>query len=91
MKGGDSVNKRKLLGVIVENGDTQRELSKAIGISLAALSAKINGKREFKLSEISTIAVRYGLDKGAIYDIFFAEFVALNSTGGITSVTAQSV
>lgn len=85
------MNKYELLGVIASHGDTQRELAHDIGISLAALSSKINGKYDFKSSEISDIRQRYHLSNDQIVSIFFEDGVSQKLTGGVTIDTTQSV
>lgn len=50
------VTNGKLRGRMAEYGFTIRSLSERTGIPIATLSDKINGKSEFKASEIATIA-----------------------------------
>lgn len=49
-------------------GYNQELMSRALGMSLSAFSAKINGKREFTLSECNLIAKKLGR---TLDDIFF--------------------
>lgn len=77
------MNKNMLLGVIKSNGDRQEDLAFAIGISLAALSSKINGKYDFKSSEISDIKARYGLTSDQLTAIFFDDEVSQNLTAEV--------
>lgn len=44
-----------LKGKIVENGKTQGDMAKKLGISLQSFNAKINGKRKFNLDEVVAI------------------------------------
>lgn len=74
------MNKNLLLGVIRMSGDRQEDLADAIGISLSALSAKINGKREFKQKEIAQIRTRYSLTNDQLEDIFFGPDVSCEDT-----------
>ena len=52
IKGGENVNANLLKAKIIESGETQKSVAKAIGISENSLSRKIKGKREFRLSEV---------------------------------------
>lgn len=49
------MNTKLLKAKMVENDITQNKLAKDIGISANSLSRKLNGSREFKLSEICSI------------------------------------
>ena len=55
------VNSYYLKYIIYKNGDTVEDLANHLGITRVTLSAKINNKREFKLSEISRICKRYNM------------------------------
>jgi len=59
---------------IKKNGYTMEEFAKAIGISKAALSKKMNGKSEFVLKEIQKIMDVLNLDSPI--PIFFAKKVS---------------
>lgn len=67
------MNKRLLQSIMVLNGDSQIELSKALGITEKTLSLKMNGTdgAEFKQSEIRIIKDRYALTPDQIDQIFF--------------------
>lgn len=68
------VSKNKLNALIVEKGKRKKEVAENLGISVYSLRQKINGTREFKLSEISKLC-----DYLEISDprkIFFARDVA---------------
>lgn len=58
------------------HGDTIEMLSDAMRISRMSLSAKINGQREFKQSEIQFIMNQYQLTPQDVVDIFFANKVS---------------
>jgi len=60
-------NLQKVKGVMVENGMTQGDVAKLLGLSQTGLSLKFNGKAEFKASEISALATRFKVSP----DIFF--------------------
>lgn len=61
---------RNLSNTVKEFGDTQGELAKILGISETTLSLKINGKAEFKQTEIRVIADRYSLTADDIKELF---------------------
>ena len=62
---------KTLAQTIKEFGDTQEEVAKYLGITQSTLSWKINGKAEFKQSEIKSLAKRYLLSSEEIAEIFF--------------------
>ena len=67
------MNKAKLKGVIVAHGDTQTELARFLGISLSALSLRINGHGAgFRQTEMDAIKNRYGLTADEMDNIFFS-------------------
>ena len=76
------MNPNKLRAVMVLHGENGTILSKALGISQQAFSAKINGRkgREFTQSEIRTIKERYSLTAEDIDDIFFGGEVSPKNT-----------
>ena len=61
---------------MVRYGDTQRTLAEALGISLSCLNAKINGKADFRQTEIAFLKERYKMNSDNISDIFFAKKVS---------------
>lgn len=63
---------KSLFETIREFGDTQSELARALGVTESTLSWKINGKAEFKQSEIKAIAARYDLTAEEIKSMFLA-------------------
>ena len=62
---------KTLAQTIKEFGDTQEEVAKYLGITQSTLSWKINGKAEFKQSEIKSLAERYLLSPEEIAEVFF--------------------
>ena len=50
------MNANLLKGKMAEKGVNQKELAKAIGISINSMSRKLSGKREFQLSEAVAIS-----------------------------------
>ena len=63
---------KSLVETIREFGDTQSELARMLGVTESTLSWKINGKAEFKQSEIKVIADRYDLTGEEVKSMFFA-------------------
>lgn len=63
---------KSLYETIREFGDTQSGLARILGMTESTLSWKINGKSEFKQSEIKVIADRYDLTGEEIKSMFFA-------------------
>ena len=63
---------KSLYETIKEFGDTQGDLAKVLGITESTLSWKINGKAEFKQSEIKAIADRYSLTGEEVKFMFFS-------------------
>lgn len=51
----EPVNKNLLLGIIYKRGETAYSIAKKLGISTAAMSNKLNGVSEFKMSEMASI------------------------------------
>lgn len=70
------MNKNLLRGVMIQNGDTQEKLAKALGVSLSRLNAALNGAQPgLREEEIREIVRRYQLTPEAAYNIFFAQEV----------------
>lgn len=51
--------------------DTQEKLAKALGLKISGVSARINGKLDFRASEIEKIRDRYNLSNDELVQIFF--------------------
>ncbi len=64
-------NTNKLKGKIVENGYTLTSFSKAMALSRASLCKKIDGKIDFKASEIEKTCVLLGIAYSEVGDYFF--------------------
>lgn len=62
----------KFKGWLRSNNLTYKDISRLLGLSVATVSAKINGKSDFLLSEIRAIKKEYKLDD----EIFFTNDVA---------------
>lgn len=65
-----------LRGFIAKNGDSQTSLAAAIGIPQSALSARMNGKTDFRQAEMEVIRKRYKLSADDLQAIFFASGVS---------------
>mgnify|MGYP000888391358 CR=1 FL=1 len=65
-------NYSALLGKIVETFGTQSNFSKAIGLSEHSVSQKLNGKVEWKQSEIGRACKLMGIQIADIPKYFFA-------------------
>ena len=63
---------KSLFETIREFGDIQGELARMLGVTESTLSWKINGRSEFRQSEIKAIADRYGLTGEEIKSMFFS-------------------
>lgn len=63
---------KSLFETIREFGDTQSQLARMLGVTESTLSWKINGRAEFKQSEIKAIVDRYGLTGEEIKSMFFS-------------------
>lgn len=56
------MNLKKLKGLMAENGDRQEDVAKLLNINVTTLAFKLAGKREFKFSEVITLAKHYNVD-----------------------------
>jgi len=54
------------------NGLTYKDIAMDLGVSIATISAKINGQSDFSLSEVRLLENKYQIDS----NIFFNDFVA---------------
>lgn len=71
-KGGQKMNFAKLRGKIAENFLTLEKLSELTRIEIPTLSRKINGKTEFKRSEIKALIEALNLTEQETKEIFFS-------------------
>lgn len=67
-------NTKLLKSKMVLNGDTVSSLAESIGVNRQNMSLKLNGKRDFKQSEIAKIAKRYRLTYQELKEIFLEGF-----------------
>ncbi len=70
------MNRLLLKAVIIKNGDTQGSLAKALKLPQSAVSMRLKGMTDFRLSEINCIRQRYKLTNDETMDIFFDEEVS---------------
>ena len=70
------MNSNLLKSVIMRNGETQTILAEAMGIPVSALNQRINGKIEFRRSEINFIKNRYNMTADETDIIFFEDVVS---------------
>ncbi len=77
-----ALNKALLMSVMIKNGDTQKTLATAMGLSLSRLNAKINERygASFTQTEMAFIIERYHLTNEEAMEIFFSEKVACDAT-----------
>ena len=74
--------KQKLKAAMARADLTQGELAKKIGMLPTSLNYRINGRLDFRLSEIRDIVKVLNLTKEETLDIFFDNQVEKFSTGG---------
>ena len=65
------MDKALLRAAMARNEETQEELAKALSLATSAVSARINGRTDFRASEIQEIIRRYKLTPEETNDIFF--------------------
>ena len=70
------MNKPLLKSIIAKNDDTQDALAEALCLPRSSLSNRINGKIDFRVSEINCIRRRYKLTAKETLDIFFDQAVS---------------
>ena len=61
---------------MVKNNDTQETLGDVLHLPQSAVSARINGKTQFRQDEINTIRLRWKLSDQKTVDIFFTKGVS---------------
>lgn len=66
------MNPNELKAEMKRNNDTQEKLAEALELSVSGVNDRINGRREFRRSEINTIRQRYNLSAEDTVRIFFA-------------------
>ena len=67
------MNTNELKAEMKRNDDTQEKLAEALGLNISGVNDRINGRVEFRRSEINIIRRRYNLSPEDTVRIFFAE------------------
>ena len=70
------MNKPLMKSILAKHNDTQNSLAELLGLPQSAVSNRMNGKVDFKLSEITRIRNRYKLTAEETVDVFFTEVVS---------------
>ena len=65
------VNSNELKAEMKRNNDTQEKLAEALGLQVSGVSDRINGKIDFRRSELGKIRNRYNLTPERFDEIFF--------------------
>lgn len=58
--------------LIKKNGTNQNEVAELLGISVASVSAKAQGKQDFKVREIKKLAKAYHMEPVEIVNVFLS-------------------
>jgi len=74
------MNKQLFRIHMLKNNDNQVTLSEALQLPQSAISARINGKTEFRQNEINAIRLRWGLSDAETVDVFFTDEVSEKDT-----------
>ena len=61
---------------MIENNDTQAILAEVLDLPQSAISARINGKIDFRQNEINLLRKRWNLSDSDTVDIFFTDEVS---------------
>lgn len=67
------MNSREMKAEMKRNDDTQEKLAEALGIQVSGVSARINGRIDFRAREIGVIRKRYNLSDERTGVIFFTD------------------
>ena len=70
------MNSAELKGAMARNNDTQERLAEVLELPVSGLNQRINGKIEFRRSEINKIRNRYSLSPEETISIFFDDTVS---------------
>lgn len=65
------MNTNELKATMKRHGDTQEKLAEALDLQISGVNERVNGKVEFRRSEINTIRERYNLSPEETIKIFF--------------------
>lgn len=70
------VNTRKLRGIMVEKGYSQKEISDALGIHFSTLYRKLKSGDDFTIGETNKLVEILSLSRDETLNIFFNNTVA---------------
>ena len=70
------MNSSEMKAVMAKHNDTQEKLAEFLGLQTSGISLRINGKIEFRRSEINAIRKRYDLTDQETISIFFDDEVS---------------
>lgn len=56
------MNLNKIKGLMAEHGERQEDIAKLLNINISTVNFKLQGKSEFKVSELKTLADHYKVD-----------------------------
>lgn len=73
-------NTNKLKGRITEKGYTLSSFADALGISRPSLRKRINGKTDFKVSEIEDVCKLLSISQNEMCSYFFSSAVPVSET-----------
>lgn len=65
------MNKAKMRAVMALHNDNQEKLAEALDLPVSGVNARINGKVDFRMSEVQVIMRRYKLSLAEAGEIFF--------------------
>lgn len=65
------MNRNAFISIMTLHGDTRRTLAQAMEISTQTVGEKINGRSDFKHSEMKMIIERYNLTPAQVDQVFF--------------------
>lgn len=72
---GDELNTLRLKAAIAGSGKSYGELAKRLELSQTCFSYKVNGRNEFKVSEVEKLSKALGLKQSEMFGIFFTKNV----------------
>lgn len=70
------MNSDELKACMKRHRDNYEKLAEALGLHVSGICSRVNGKIEFRRSEINTIRQRYGLSAEETMRIFFNDKVS---------------
>lgn len=67
------MNTAEFRAEVARKGARYNDLADNLGITYATLNNKVNGKTDFKLSEVEKLRDLLGIEPDRLYTIFFAK------------------